>query len=70
MELKDSAWLAKRLGVSITTIERLRARAGHQLPPFILIGSSIKYDESVVELWIKEKQKQQQLTLDLEGKAS
>lgn len=65
MQLQDTAWLAKRLGVSITTIERLRSRGGNQLPPFIMIGSSIKYDESVVEIWIKEKQRQQQLPLEL-----
>jgi hypothetical protein len=70
MQLQDSAWLAKRLGVSITTIERLRARGGNQLPPFIMIGNPIKFDESVVEIWIKEKQKQQQLPPDLKGEAS
>lgn len=65
-ELKDSAWLAKRLGVSLTTIERLRVRGGEQLPPHVLIGHSIKYDESAVEAWLQAKQ-QQQLNFNAEG---
>jgi len=50
--LKPSSWLAKRLGVSITTVERLRAASPSELPPAINIGKSIRYDEAQVELWL------------------
>ena len=53
--LKDTAWLAKRLGLSVTTIERIRARNSSDLPPCIVIGHSIRYDEVTVEAWIKEQ---------------
>jgi predicted DNA-binding transcriptional regulator AlpA len=53
--LHDSAWLAKRLDVSLTTIERLRARGDGQLPPHITIGHSIRYDEVVIEAWLAER---------------
>lgn len=54
--LKSSSWLAQRLGVSITTIERLRAAGASKLPPAINIGKSIRYDEAQVELWLQEHQ--------------
>jgi len=55
--LKSSSWLAQRLGVSITTIERLRAVAPSKLPPAISIGKSIRYDEAQVETWLLGHQK-------------
>ncbi len=53
--LKDTAWLAKRLNLSITTIERFRVKAPKLLPPAIKLGNSIRYDEEIVEAWIKRK---------------
>lgn len=51
--LQNTAWLAKRLGLSVTTIERLRTQDPSQLPNSISIGRSIRYDESTVEAWIQ-----------------
>lgn len=53
--LKDTAWLAKRLNLSVTTIERFRVKAPKLLPPAIKLGNSIRYDETIVEAWIKRK---------------
>ena len=50
--LRSTQWLAKRLGLSVTTIERLRASGSTDLPPAILIGRSIRYDETAVEKWL------------------
>lgn len=49
--MKNTAWLAKYLGVSVKTIERLRATDPSHLPPFINIGKSIRYNESTVHTW-------------------
>ena len=53
--LQSTAWLAKRLGLSITTVERLRAQNSHALPQHITIGRSIKYDEGKVNAWIQSR---------------
>lgn len=51
--LQSTAWLAKRLGLSVSTIERLRASGEGELPPHITIGRhTIRYDEAVVEAWL------------------
>ncbi|MDD3355209.1 hypothetical protein [Zoogloea sp.] len=48
--LQPTRWLAQRLGLSVSTIERLRARGDRNLPPHVLIGpQTIRYDEAVVE---------------------
>lgn len=52
--LKTTEWLAKRLGISVTTIERMRANNSPAIPPHIKVGSSIRYSEEYVERWIKE----------------
>lgn len=55
--LQPTSWLAKRLGLSVSTIERLRARSEGQLPPHLLIGRhTIRYDVAVVEDWLAERQ--------------
>lgn len=52
--LHPTRWLARRLGLSVSTIERLRAQGGDTLPPHVIIGRhSIRYDEDVVEAWIE-----------------
>jgi predicted DNA-binding transcriptional regulator AlpA len=53
--LRDTAWLAQRLSISETTIERLRAKGGSDLPPFLNIGRSIRYDTDVVESWCAKR---------------
>lgn len=51
--LQPTRWLAQRLGLAISTIERLRARGDRNLPPHVVIGpQSIRYDEAVVEAWL------------------
>lgn len=57
--LQPSSWLAKRLSLSIATIERLRAADSPDLPPPIVIGSSIRYDEASVEQWLSDRIKSQ-----------
>ncbi len=60
--LQPTRWLAQRLGLSVSTIERLRARGDRNLPPHVVIGpQSIRYDEAVVEAWLAARM-QGQLT--------
>ena len=55
--LQPTSWLAKRLGLSVSTIERLRARGDGQLPPHLVIGRrTIRYDVAVVEDWLAARQ--------------
>lgn len=53
--LRSSRWLAQRLGLSVTTVERLRASNSPDLPPSIVIGRSVRYDEAAVELWLQDR---------------
>lgn len=53
--LRSSRWLAQRLGLSVTTIERLRATGSPDIPPAITIGRSIRYDENLVEQWLQDR---------------
>lgn len=53
--LQPTSWLAKRLGLSVSTVERLRVRNPAALPPHIHIGSSIRYDEVVVNAWLQTR---------------
>ena len=53
-QMRSTGWLAQRLGLSVTTIERLRAQGSQELPPCRTIGKSKRYDEQVVEQWIRE----------------
>ena len=55
--LQPTSWLAKRLGLSVSTIERLRPQNEGLLPPHLLIGRhTIRYDMAVVESWLTEQQ--------------
>lgn len=55
--LQSTSWLAKRLGLSVSTIERLRVRGEGQLPPHLVIGRhTIRYDVAVVEDWLAARQ--------------
>lgn len=53
-QMRTTGWLAQRLGLSVTTIERLRAQGSPDLPPCRTIGKSKRYDEQVVEQWIQD----------------
>lgn len=54
--LQSTSWLAKRLGLSVSRIERLRARGEGDLPPHITVGlHTIRYDTAVVEAWLAEQ---------------
>ena len=54
--LQPTRWLAQRLGLSVSTIERLRARGDRNLPPHVVIGpQTIRYDEAVVEAWLEAR---------------
>lgn len=53
--LKSTLWLSVRLGLSIRTIERLRAIKSPELPPHLVIGGSIRYDEAQVNAWINQR---------------
>jgi len=55
MNLRDTAWLAKKLSLSISTIEKLRAEHSDDIPKAITINRSIRYSESYVEWWIQKK---------------
>lgn len=55
--LQPTSWLAKRLGLSISTVERLRAQGSPDLPPYITIGGSIRYSDVDVEAWIADRLK-------------
>jgi predicted DNA-binding transcriptional regulator AlpA len=54
-QMRSTSWLAQRLGLSVTTIERLRAQGSLDLPPCHTIGKSKRYDEQAVEQWIRER---------------
>ena len=53
--LRPTSWLAKRLGLSVSTIERLRAQGSNDLPPCVRIGGAIRYDDMTVEQWLQNK---------------
>ena len=55
--LKDTKWLAEKLGLSVTTIEKRRAEKPDELPQHINIGKTIRYDECFVNTWIQAKMK-------------
>ena len=58
MALKNTKWLAEQLGLSLSTVERLRKEAPNSIPPHITINNSIRYDERVVEWWILKQSNQ------------
>jgi len=54
-QMRSTSWLAQRLGLSVTTIERLRAKNSPDLPPCHTIGKSKRYDEQQVEQWLQQQ---------------
>jgi len=57
MKLHDTKWLADKLGISISTIEKLRAKDSIEIPIAIQINKTIRYSESYVEWWLEKKLK-------------
>ena len=55
--LQTTRWLSKRLGLSVSTIERLRAQGSPNLPPHVVVGNSVRYDNLAVEEWIDARLK-------------
>lgn len=53
--LLPTSWLAQKLNISVTTIERLRVKRPEELPPHLSIGKSIRYDDRVVDAWLQKK---------------
>jgi len=53
--LHDTKWLAERLNISISTIEKLRAKKSNEIPSSITINHTIRYSESYVEWWLQKK---------------
>ncbi len=70
--LQTTRWLSKRLGLSVSTIERLRAQGSPNLPPHVIVGNSIRYDNHVVEAWLTARQQaaQEKLTGDNHARQS
>ncbi|MDF1481084.1 helix-turn-helix transcriptional regulator [Extensimonas sp. H3M7-6] len=62
--LQPTTWLAERLHLSTTTIERLRMIDPDSLPPCIHIGRSVRYDELAVEEWLRERMRPQPSAVD------
>lgn len=65
--LHPTSWLAKKLGLSTTTIERLRAQGSPDLPPHLTIGASIRYADFDVEAWIEERLKARRMSTPAMG---
>lgn len=54
--LYPTKWLSDKLGISVATIERLRAAGSSDIPPHIVIGhGSIRYADLDVELWLQSR---------------
>jgi predicted DNA-binding transcriptional regulator AlpA len=53
--LKPTSWLAERLGLSVSTVERLRAQGSPDLPAHVMVGNSVRYDEQFTEAWIQAR---------------
>ena len=51
--LADTAWLAKKLSVSVKTIERLRAQKSTDIPPHVFVGGCLRYDTRQVATWLE-----------------
>lgn len=55
MKLRDTKWLAEKLGISVSTIEKLRTQQSDELPKSITINRSVRYDEAYVDWWLQKK---------------
>lgn len=50
-EIELAAWFEQ----SVTTVRRNRTAAPERHPPFIKIGSSVRYDPAVVQEWLDSR---------------
>lgn len=53
--LKNTEWLANRLNISVSTVERLRNQEPSKIPPHIMIGNVIRYNGDFVEWWLLQQ---------------
>ncbi len=53
-KLRNTTWLAERLGLSLSTIEKLRSEDSTKLPPQLKFNRTVRYDERTVENWIQK----------------
>ena len=54
--LRDTKWLAKRLGLKVATIEKMRSRYENLPPHYFIFNSIVRYDERDVDEWIKARE--------------
>lgn len=63
--LYPTKWLSDKLGISVATIERLRAAGSSDIPPHIVIGTgSIRYADLDVEQWLQSRLQPQTSTIN------
>lgn len=63
--LYPTKWLSDKLGISVATIERLRAAGSSDIPPHIVIGNgSIRYADLDVEHWLQSRLQPQPTSLN------
>jgi len=55
MQLRDTKWLANRLGISLSTVEKLRSEESEAIPAAITIGKTIRYGDTYVEWWLQRR---------------
>lgn len=53
MQLHNTKWLAKLLGVSVSAIEKRRSQKPLSLPAPIRNGKSVRYLEATVFAWLE-----------------
>lgn len=53
--MRSTQWLANRLGISVSTVEKLRSQGSTDIPPHITIGRRFLYDDIAVENWITKR---------------
>lgn len=51
----DIGKLSQFMGISISTVYRMRAR-GEDLPPAFKVGSQLRWRASTVEAWIRDRE--------------
>lgn len=63
--LYPTKWLSDKLGISVATIERLRAAGSGDIPPHIVIGNgSIRYADLDVEQWLQSRLQPQPVSIN------
>lgn len=65
--MRSTNWLSSRLGISVSTIEKLRSQGSNDIPPHLHIGRRFLYDEASVERWISSRLSQSNQVLAIAG---